>query len=183
MAWLASTPEQLPLQRYVATLRRRARIIVLAVLLGAGAAAAYVLLHPARYSASSSILITPVPVEDVALAGISVLHDSSDPASAVETAASLVTTTEVADGVRRVLRSHQSPQELLGDVQANPVANSNVVVVTADASKPAQARRLVRAFVATFAAQRTAAFDRQLSQLIATTQVLLAREAGDPTQS
>ena len=183
MSWLASTPEQLPLQRYVATLRRQARIIVLAVLLGAAAAAAYVLLSPTRYSASSSILITPVPVEDAALGGISVLHDSSDPASTVETAASLVTTTEVADGVRRVLRSNQSPQELLGDVQANPVANSNVVAVTADASTPAQARRLVRAFVDTFAAQRTAAFDRQLSQLIATTQVLLAREAGDPTQS
>ena len=156
---------------------------MVAVLLGAAAAAAYVLLNPAHYSASSSILITPIPVEDVALGSISVLHDSSDPARAVETAASLVTTAEVADGVRSALGSKQSPQELLQDVQANPVAGSNVVVVTADAATPAQARSLARAFVNTFAAQRTAAFDRQLSQLITTTRYLLAHAAGDPSQS
>ena len=51
----------------------------------------------------------------------------------VETASALITNVEVAARVKLALKSPDSPRELLGKVQAAPVASSNIVAVTASA--------------------------------------------------
>src|SRR3954452_22788873 len=87
--WLRPRVEQQGLQRYVNTIRERIKLILLIMLLTTGASVAYVLTADKRYEASAALLVTPVSQTDPALAGLPLIHTSSDPTRDVETAARL----------------------------------------------------------------------------------------------
>ena len=132
-------------KRYYRTLSEHAWIIVLCVLVAVGAAAAYVVKAPRKYSAQAEMLVTPVPADS--LIGLPVLHSSGLPTSDVLTAASLITTPQVASAVVNALHLRETPTHLLTQVQATPIGQSNLEAVQATASSPGNAQAIANAFV------------------------------------
>lgn len=164
--WLKPVVEQAPLQRYLATLRERAGLVLLTVVLTTVVALAYVLSADKLYEAQADLLITPVPRDDVALSGLGLIRESTDPTRDVETAAHLVTTTDVARAVTRQLRLEQDPQAVLQSVRARPVAQSNIVAVTAQGESPEAAQGLANGFAAAAVENRTRDLRAQLDKAI-----------------
>lgn len=164
--WLKPRTEQHGLQRYAETLRSRRWLILLTVLLATGAAAAYAALADKVYEAEAEMLVTPVASNDPTLAGFGLIQESSDPTRDVETAARLSTSLDVANRVRRSLRLESSGRSLLERVSAEPVAQSNIVVITAEAGTPREARDLANGFAQGVVNDRTEQFHRQLDLAI-----------------
>jgi capsular exopolysaccharide synthesis family protein len=123
-----------------------------------------------------------VPATDTSLSSLPLIHQSSDPTRDVETAAQLVKNVDVANRAKQALDSPLSARALLGKVTAEPVAQSNIVAVTAEGGSPTQARDLANAFAAESIAEQTAqlhaAIDRTLPELQARAKEFTA---GDPT--
>ncbi len=125
---------------------RRAWMIVATVVLAVVAAGAYLYLAPRVYTAEADLLVTPVPRDDALLAGLGLIRESSDPTREVQTAARLVNTPEVAERAKTMLGLQVSTSSLLNDVRAEPVADSNIVAVTANRPSPRGARDIANAF-------------------------------------
>lgn len=164
--WLHPHVEQEGLQRYVATIRERWWMILLATLLCGGAAAAYVSTAQKVYKAKAEMLVTPVARDDENLFGLGLIRDSNDPTRDVSTAASLVTTVPVADRVRRSLRLDRSPSRLLSKVTAEPLAQSSLISISAEGNTPQQATDLANAFARESVAERTQQMHEQLKRVI-----------------
>jgi capsular exopolysaccharide synthesis family protein len=183
---LASTPEstwhrprvEAPgLQRYLRTLRERAGMIVATVVLATLAAAAYLAVADKVYEAEADLLVTPVS-DDPALSGLGLLRESSDPTRDVETAARLVESRDVAERAKRSLRTDESVRSLLDKVEAAPIAQSNVVAVTAEAGSAARARDIANAFAEGVVAERTAELHAQLDRMIPRLRERVASDEG-----
>jgi capsular exopolysaccharide synthesis family protein len=153
--WLTPAVEQEGLKRYVQTVRERIWIVALAVIVTTAAAAAYVVLADDVYEAEADVLVTPVPDEAEILVTVGLIRESSDPLRAVETAARLITNIEVAELVRENLGLERSAESLLDDVSAEPVAESNIVAVTAQGPTAESAAELANAFAQTAIEHRT----------------------------
>jgi Mrp family chromosome partitioning ATPase/capsular polysaccharide biosynthesis protein len=158
--WLQPTFEQSPARRYLQTLRERAWLVALTVAVTTLAAVAYVATAEDVYQAEADVLISPVPREDTLLSGLALLRDSADPGRDVETAARLITAPDVEQQVEDEL-DVQNP-----NVTAEPVADSNVVTITAEASNPGLARDIANGFARTAIDERTNEFHAQLDQAI-----------------
>ena len=99
-------------------------------------AAAYLAVATEQYKAEDDLLVIPASREDTALNGLPVIRESSDPTRDVETAARLVDNRNVAKAVKEDLGLDQSVDSLLSQVTAEPVAQSNIVAVTATTCRP-----------------------------------------------
>jgi len=142
--WLRPRVEQQGLQRYVNTIRERLKLIIAVTVLTTLAAVAYVMLAPKVYEAQSELLVTPVPADDPALSGLPIIRGSSDPTRDVETAARLIANRQVAEEVRSA--NPGAPEPLLDHVKAEPVAQSNIVAITAEAPTGKQAQLTANGF-------------------------------------
>jgi capsular exopolysaccharide synthesis family protein len=140
-------PEQEGLSRYVATLRERIWIIVATTVISTGMALIYVASANKVYKGAAEIRVIPAS-DDQQGAGVNlpIIRPSSDPTRDVETASRLVTNIDVAERVQEELDSDVSPAALLDSVTAEPVAQSNIVVVGAEAGTPEEAADLANAF-------------------------------------
>jgi capsular exopolysaccharide synthesis family protein len=167
--WLRLTGEQRGLRRYVETIRDRIWILIVAVIVTSGAAIAYVLTTDKVYEAEADVLVTPVPDEAEILASLGLIRESVDPLRDVETAARLITNIGVAERVREELGTEKSAEGLLEDVSAEPVAESNIVAVTAKGPSPDSAATLANTFAGEAIERRTeslhAQIDAELPQL------------------
>ena len=168
--WRSPPEDQEGLSAYVETLRERIMVVVVTFALVMFGAIIYVLTADDVYNASADVLVSPVPASAGSPAlGVPVIRESSDPTRDVETAAKLITTTAVAERVKRVLGSDESPGDLLDDVAAVPVAQSQLVDVTGESDNPEEAANLANAFateaVAERSAQLRAIVDRQKAAL------------------
>jgi capsular exopolysaccharide synthesis family protein len=165
--WLKPPEEELGLKRYVDTIRERAWLVVIAVLVTTAAAVAYVVTAPKTYEAEADLLITPVPSDT--FPGLPLIRESADPLVTVQTAARLVKNNDVAQRVKDRLQLPDSPEGLLGKVESEPVAQSSIVGITAKEDSPEKARDLANAFAEEGVADRTeavhAAIDAQLRGL------------------
>ncbi|MDX6651778.1 MAG: tyrosine-protein kinase [Solirubrobacterales bacterium] len=179
--WLQPPAEQVGLQRYAETLRERAWLIVLVTLLTLAAAIAYVLTAPKTYQGVADLLITPVSRDNATLTSLGLISDSADPTRDVETAAHLVRTIEVAKRAKALLRSPRSPRDLLGAVSADPVAQSNVVAITASDSTPQAAADLANAFGRAVVADRTASLHREIDSALPGLRAQLQRQPAQAT--
>jgi len=137
----------------------------LAIVLTLAAAIAYLATAHNVYKAEADVLVTPVP-NDTAVPGLGLILDSSDPARATETIARLVKTPAVAQRVKTELRLDGSLRDILRDVEAKPVAQSNLVATTAKADDPAAAARLADAFANALIETRTARLHRSVDTAI-----------------
>jgi succinoglycan biosynthesis transport protein ExoP len=144
--WLAPEAEQQGLKRYLETVRERWLLIVLAVVVTTAAAVLYAAAADEKYEAQAKLLVTPISRDNEALLVLGLLRDSNDPTRDVQTAALLTTSTDVAELVKRKLGTDRSAKSLLDDVEAAPVAQSNIVTVTGTSSDPEEAKGIANAF-------------------------------------
>jgi capsular exopolysaccharide synthesis family protein len=164
--WLQPPAEQEGLRRYVETLRERIVLILSVVALTTAVAAAYVVTATKEYEAQADVLVTPINSTNPTLASLGLIPASTDPTRDVETAAQLVANTDVAEAVKRELRSPESAAGLLAKTSAVPVAQSNIVAVTATESTPKGARDLANAFANGVVKLRTRQLHEQIDQRV-----------------
>ena len=142
------------------------------------ASIAYLVVAPSTYEAEADLLVQPVPAEDPVLNSLGLLRESTDATRDVETVAALVETESVAARVREGLGLQVSTRSLLEDVEAEPVANSNLVAITAQSTDPSQARDLANAFSQAYIDERTEELQALIEQRLPA-----ARERADAIPS
>jgi capsular exopolysaccharide synthesis family protein len=166
--WLQPPAQERGLASYVQTLRERFWLIVLAVAITTGAAILYVATASKTYQSEADILVTPVPPQSGLLTSLGLISQSADPVREIETVARYIDTNEVAaraqKGLSGVPEAEGSTQDLLSHISAEPVADSNIVAVTASASTADNAAKMANVFVASAIDYRTA----QLHDRVAT---------------
>lgn len=148
-------------------IRERIIVVLVAVLATTGAAVVYLLAVDKTYEAQADLLVTPVARTDTDLRGLGLITETGgDPTRDVETVARLVPTVQVASSVNRELGLGDDPRDLLEDVDADPVAQSNIVAVVAEGSSPEGAARLANAFAESFTELLTLEFHEQVRHRI-----------------
>jgi capsular exopolysaccharide synthesis family protein len=180
--WLQRRGEQEGLSRYVQTLRERISLILVCVLTTTVAALVYVLLANPLYRAQAEMLVTPVSRDDSTLTSLGLIRDSNDPTRDVSTAAQLVTGADVARQVKAKLNLKGSLTEVIHSVRAEPLAQSNLVSITADGPTRASAQRLANAFADATVADRTLTLHRELDSTIPALEARL-KVTGEPVRS
>jgi Mrp family chromosome partitioning ATPase len=176
--WLAPAEEQRGLRRYIQTIRERAKLIILTTLVTTLAAALYVGTADKTYQAEADLLVTPVPANDDNLNGLGLIRESNDPTRDVQTAARLVISIDVARKAVAKLDTERSPRSLLADVKADPIAQSNLVAITAKGATPSSAQNLANVFGESVVEDRT---DKLHAQLDAAIKALRPRVDALPT--
>ncbi len=162
--WLQPPEEAEGLGRYVETIRERIWLIVAVTAITVLIAVVYVLTASKTYEASADVLVTPISGNDPVLSSLGLIGVSTDPTREVETASRLVTNTTVAAAVKTELKSSESAEDLLKKVSAVPVAESNIVAVTATAGSPEEAQELADAFAEQAVETRTTGLHEQIEE-------------------
>jgi capsular exopolysaccharide synthesis family protein len=162
--------------RYYRTLREHIKIIVLCALAALVVAAIYTRVATHRYTAEAQLLVSPADPTNPALATLPVLHSTSDPTRDTLTAAGLMTTPQVAQAVVNALHLHESAGQLLGQITATPIGQSNLIALQADAGSGETAQQLANAFATQVVATRAAALHAALATAIPGLQAQLAAE-------
>jgi non-specific protein-tyrosine kinase len=167
--WILPPDEQQGIGRYVETLRERLWIVVTCTVVTVAVAIAYVATATKQYEAESDLLVIPQSQDAVPLVALPLIQESSDPTRAVETASRLVTNIDVAARVNEDLGLNETPRDTLTDITAQPVAQSNIVAITAQATSPEAAQDLANSFAHATVTEQTqelhAAIDRALPNL------------------
>ncbi len=164
--WFAPTQQGEGFAHYLEVLRARAWWILAAVAICVAVAVLYLEVAAKSYEASSDVLVTPVPRGSTSYIGLGLPLESSDPTRDVETAARLIASTTVAARVKAQLGLPVSAEALLADVEAQPVAQSSIVTITARADTPRQSARIATAFARAAIAERTRRLDAVLDTLL-----------------
>ena len=159
--WLEPPEEELGLKRYLETIRERWVLVVVSTAVCTLVAIAYLVVATKTYQAEADMLITPVSPDT--LPSLPLIRQSADPTRDVETAAKLITNVDVAARVKAQLHLSESPQDLLKEVSALPVAQSNIVAVTATKDSKADAQRLANAFANQAVAEQTDKLHREIA--------------------
>jgi len=144
--WLQPQAEQQPLQRFIETILERIWLIVAAVAVTTGFAILYVATANKVYEADVQVIVVPVEDPDGSLSAIGLITQSNDPLRGIETAATLIETTAAGGIVVDKLGLNRSPSSILNDITIQPVAESDVLNITAKASTPEQAADLANGF-------------------------------------
>ncbi len=153
-------------KRYFRTVYEHAFLVVLCVVIAVGAAVAYVETATKQYTATSQMLVTPVPTANSALIGLPILQSSGDPTRDVLTAASLMTTQQVASAVISALNLKETPTKLLTQVQALPVGQSDLVSIQAQSSSPRQAQAIANQFARQVVLTRAVALHTAIAAIL-----------------
>src|SRR5205085_1759755 len=122
-SWLAPPGPREGLSRYVEVIRSRLRLIFACVVVVTVAAGAYATLAPRTWKAESHLLISPVDNQNN-FVGLNVITAAGNPGGDISTAASLVTTPEVAALVAAKI-GNTTGRALLKSVDAVPVAQQH----------------------------------------------------------
>jgi Mrp family chromosome partitioning ATPase/capsular polysaccharide biosynthesis protein len=162
--WLAPQGPREGLSHYVEVIGQRRRLIIACVLIVTFVAVAYATLAHRTWKAESRLLVTPVQTQ-TSFIGLGLITSSSSPGGDISTAASLVTTPDVA-GLAGAHLNSSDASSLLGDVNAVPVAQSNLVAITATAASAERARAIANAFALATIESRTRTLHRQLETII-----------------
>lgn len=181
--WLQPPVKQEGLGRYAQVLRERIRIVVLAVAVTLLSAVIYLALADNVYEAEADLLVTPASGEDPTLADLGVIRESSDPTRDVETAARLATTIDVAERVQRDFDIGDSAQGVLNDVRAEPIAQSNIVAIVAEAGTAEGAQDLANAFATAAVENRTASLHEQIAEILPGVRARLKSSSSDDLAS
>ncbi|HEU0019220.1 MAG TPA: Wzz/FepE/Etk N-terminal domain-containing protein, partial [Thermoleophilaceae bacterium] len=147
------------------TVRERLPLILTTIAVTTVVALLYLVVASKTYEAEADLLVTPVS-SDEAFTGLPLIRESSDPTRDVETVARLVTTREVAERAKAELETDLSVDELLKKVEAAPIAQSNLVAVTAKGGSAEEAADIANAFGAGVVANRTEQLQQQIDELI-----------------
>lgn len=164
--WLHPQVEEEGLRRYVETIRERAGLVIFAVAITTAIALLYVLVASKTYEGRADMLVTPVSGDVGILRSLPLIFESVDPTRDVETASQFVTNLDTATRVEEELNTGDTPRELLMKVTAEPVAQSNIVAVSAKADSPEKARDLANAFAEATVEDRTEQVHESIGALV-----------------
>jgi tyrosine-protein kinase len=164
--WFEPAVDQSGLKRFLETIRAKLGLVLAILTATVLVAVIYLLVANKVYEAEAKLLISPVPATDTSLSGLGLIRESADPTLDVETAAQLVTTPQVADAAAGELDNGSSPEDLLSKVKADPVGQSNIVAVVAEASTPQAAADLANAFAKGVVDVRTNDLDERIDAVL-----------------
>jgi capsular exopolysaccharide synthesis family protein len=133
---------------YVRAVSSHAVLFVLVTLATLAGAAALLSARSPNYEATAELLVTPLQQDDRTFLGIQLLRDSGDPTRTVQTAAALIGSPIAATRTAQQLGGGQTRQSVEDAVKVEPLGESNIVGVTADASSSGAAARLANAYAA-----------------------------------
>jgi succinoglycan biosynthesis transport protein ExoP len=159
--WREPAEEELGLKSYLHTIRERWILVAVSTVVCTAVAIAYLAVATKTYSAEADLLITPVAADT--LPSLPLIRQSADPTRDVETAAKLVTNVDVAARVKNQLHLSGTPQDLLTEVTAEPIAQSNLVAVTAEQDSKPAAQDLANAFATQAVAEQTDKLHREIA--------------------
>jgi receptor protein-tyrosine kinase len=185
VGWRRPQAESSGIERYFRVLRERSGLIFLVVLTTTLVAGAYLAVATKQYKAEADLLVIPASRDDQSLGTLPIIRESSDPTRDVETAARVTASRNVAKLVKRDLGLDMTDDELLAHVKAEPVAQSNVVAVSATADSPTLARDIANGFADGVVESRSAVVRAEADKLIAglRQQVQEAEDAGESTDA
>jgi receptor protein-tyrosine kinase len=185
IGWRRPPGETAGLERYYRILRERAGLIGLVVLVTTLVAATYLAVATDKYRAEADLLVIPASRDQDALGGLPIIHESSDPTRDVETASHFVLNRTIAKRVIDQLGLDMSPEQLLSDVKAEPVAQSNIVAIRATADSPELARDIANGFADGVVAEHDALIRAEADKLITGLRSSLqdAEQSGDETNA
>jgi Mrp family chromosome partitioning ATPase/capsular polysaccharide biosynthesis protein len=144
--WVEPPDEQQSLRRFLETVRDRLWVVIAAVVITTSAAVLYVATAEKVYEATTQIQIVPVDDPEGRLSSLGLINNSSDPLRAVETAVTLITSRAAAERVAEDDNQDRTAEGLLADVTAEPIAESDVVSLTAQAPTAIGAAALANNF-------------------------------------
>lgn len=145
-SWVEPPDEQQSLRRFLETIRERLWVVVAAVVITTAAAVLYVATADKVYEAEAQIQVVPIDDPDGRLSSLGLINQSSDPLRAVETAVTLITSRGAAERVADESNQDRSADSILRDVTAEPIAESDVVALKAQAPTAVGAAVLANAF-------------------------------------
>ena len=177
--WFDTAHESEGIPYYLTILRSHIWLLIATVAVCVGAAILYLAQAEKQYVANSDLLVTPVSRDSDTLIGLGLIRETSDPTRDVETVSRLIETIAVARRVVDRLDLDISPQQVLAQVSATPVAQSNIVTITAHANDPELAAQIANAFAAASVDYRTDRLHAQLDVLIPRLRRQIARLSAD----
>jgi polysaccharide biosynthesis transport protein len=164
--WLTPQGPREGLSHYVEVLRGRMWLILGCVVATTVIAAAYATVAKKQWKATSHLLISPISGQNNFI-GLGLITASSNAGGDISTAASFVTTPEVGALVAARIGETSAGGAVSG-VTAVPVAQSNVVAITASSSSAARAQAIANAFALETVNARTNTMHRELETIIPT---------------
>jgi succinoglycan biosynthesis transport protein ExoP len=154
------------LNAYLRALRSHWVVFVLIVGVTVAAALAWTIQRPASYQATARILVSPVSADDRTFVGVQVVRDTGDPTRTVQTAATLVESSEAAERTARRLGPGFSAGDVGAAVEVEPLGQSNVLAVRAEGETAEEAGRIATEFARSALAVRSEAVKSQVTELI-----------------
>lgn len=180
--WIVPAAQDRSFSRDVAGIWSGRWIVLIAVVAALAGAALYLVRASPVYQGESQLLVTPLP-DTEQVSGLGLILQSSDPLRDVETATGFVNTPSVALRVIQSLGLHTTPAALLSKVQVNPIAESDIVDIQADAGSAVAAQKLANEFATQTVNDQTAQLDTQLSVLIPRLKAQIAATANPATRA
>ncbi|MFD1368768.1 GumC domain-containing protein [Actinoplanes sichuanensis] len=129
------------------------------------ATSVYVLVVPPKWEASAHILVAPVPA-DADLSELGVISGSVEPARSVQTAVAVLDTPAAVAATAARLGAPWSPESVDQSVVLEPLGQSYVVEVKAQADSPADAARLATTFAETALATRNSEIRKRATAML-----------------
>jgi len=126
----------------------------------------YVSFVPPKWEASAHILVTPAPA-DADLPGLGLVSDSGEPARSLQTAIALLDTPAAEAATAAKLGMPWSPASVGRSIVLEPLGESYVVEVKAQADSPATAARLATTYVESALATRNSEIKQRAAALLA----------------
>ena len=177
--WIKSSGDERGGQPLLATLRAGAWFIVVTTVLSLVGLSFYLARATDVYESSADLLVTQAVGDNAGIPEVTLLRASTDPVRNVETVARLVTAPDVIRRATANAKLDRSPASVRRSIQASPVAESDIVTITASDPTPDGARRLANAVATAAVDLRTEALHNQLDDVIARMRQR-AKEAADP---
>lgn len=135
-------PSGSSLASYLRAIRRQWIPFTLTILAAVGAALVLTATRAPQYEATARVLVSPLPQDDQIFRGVQLIKESGDPTRTVQTAAALLESSDAARRTAQDLRSGLSPADVTQAVSVDPVGESNILAIRAEAEDPELAARL-----------------------------------------
>jgi hypothetical protein len=129
------------------------------------------------YRAAATVLVTPLPQYDDAFLGVSLVRDAGDANRTAATVATLIESEDTAAQTARTLGAGWTTRSVEDAVAVKPVADTNIVRVSARAGDRARAEQLASAYVQSAFEVRWRRIARELDARIADLRALRSAAA------
>lgn len=159
---------------YLQAIRRHWLVVVAVAVLAMVVAGVTVSRLSKSYTATASILVTPLPAGDPTFVGIGTVVDTGDPARTLQTAVALIDTPNAAARAAAEMGRPWTPQSVLQAISVAPLGASDVISVSANAAAPAAAQRLANTFASSAIAYRASIVQGQIQASIKQLQTRLS---------